>query len=225
MVLWLTRFYSNLRGLYYTASLLNLWWLALPLGLLVLVVRRFRGAAVPAVIGLTGFAEMTIEMVVLLGFQALRGYIYHQVALITAAFMVGTASGGAIMNRLLSRGFDRSRIGHRAVFISLQGSIFVYALSLPILMVAANALPWPDLLFPLLALLAGVLGGMEFPLAVHLTKGSVSRVAGLIYGTDLVGACFGALISSTLLIPVLGIPQTCLAVAILALAGLVLLLA
>ncbi|MGB3903962.1 MAG: hypothetical protein WBB22_03495 [Anaerolineae bacterium] len=171
------------------------------------VVWRFRGAAVPAVIGLTGFAEMTVEMVVLVGFQALRGYIYHQVALITAAFMVGTASGGAIMKGLLSRGFDRSRIGYRAVFITLPGSIFVYAVSLPILMVAANALPWPDLLFPLLALLAGVLGGMEFPLAVHLTRGSVSRVAGLIYGTDLVGACFGALMSSTLLIPILGIPQ------------------
>lgn len=63
-------------------------------------------------------------------------------------------------------------------------------------------------------------GGMEFLLALHLTRGSVSRVAGLIYGTDLVGGWFGALMSSTLLIPILGIPQTCLA-----LAGLALLLA
>jgi spermidine synthase len=224
MVLWLSRSYSNLRGLYYTASLLNVWWLAIPLLPLVIIVRRFRAVVVPTVIALTGFTEMTIEVVVLLGFQALRGYVYHEVALITAAFMVGTASGGTIMNRLVSSGLAQRRIGHRAVFVSLQGAIFVYALALPMLMLTSKALPLPDLLFPLLALGAGFLGGMEFPLAVQLTKGSVSRVAGLIYGTDLAGACFGALLSSTLLIPILGIPQTCVALALLAVVGLVLLL-
>jgi spermidine synthase len=224
MVLWLTRFYSNLRGLFYTASLLNLWWLPVPLLIIVVMVWRFRSYAVPTVIGLTGFVEMTTQIVVLLAFQALRGHVYHGVALITAAFMVGIALGGATMNRLLSRGLEQVRIGHRGIFVSLQGAIFIYALSLPSLLIAANALPLPDLLFPFLALLAGFLGGMEFPLAVHLTKGSVGRVAGLIYGTDLVGACFGALLSSALFIPILGIPQTCYALAMFALVGLILLL-
>jgi len=224
MVLWLTRFYSNLRGLLYIASLLNLQWLAVPLLIIVIIVWRFRGYAVPTVIGFTGFAEMTVGIVVLLAFQALRGYVYHEVALITATFMVGTASGGATMNRLLSRGLEQGKMGHRGVFVSLQGVIFVYALLLPLLLPAVNALPFPDLLFPLLALLAGFLGGMEFPLAVHLTKGSVGRVGGLIYGTDLVGACFGALLTSVLLTPILGIPQTCYALAMSALVGLILLL-
>jgi hypothetical protein len=52
----------------------------------------------------------------------------------------------------------------------------------------------------------------------------VGRVAGLIYGADLVGACLGAFLSSALLIPVLGIPQTCYAVALLSLAGVALLI-
>jgi spermidine synthase len=224
MALWLTRFYSNLRGLFYAASLLNLWWLAVPMLTIVATIWRFRSYAVPTVIGLTGFAEMTIQIVVLLAFQALRGYVYHEVALITAAFMVGIALGGATMNRLLSQGLEQRRMGHRWVFVSLQGAIFIYALSLPLLLIAANALPLPDLLFPFLALLAGFLGGMEFPLGVYLTKGSVGRVAGLIYGTDLVGACFGALLASALLIPILGIPQTCYVLAMSALAGLILLL-
>ncbi len=224
MVLWLTRFYSNLRGLFYAASLLNLWWLTVPLLIIAVIVWRFRSSAVPTVIGLTGFAEMTVTVVVLLAFQALRGYMYHEVALITAAFMVGTASGGATMNKLLSRGLEQRNLGHRGVFASLQGGILVYTLSLPLLLTTVNALPFADLLFPLLALLAGFLGGMEFPLAVYLTKGSVGRVAGLIYGTDLSGACFGALLASALLIPILGIPQTCYAVAMSALIGLILLL-
>ncbi len=224
MVLWLTRFYSNLRGLFYAASLLNLWWLMLPLSVILVIVWRFRSYAVPTVIGLTGFAEMSVEIVVLLAFQALKGYVYHEVALIAAAFMVGTASGGATMNRLLGSGLEQRKLAHRGIFVSLQGIIFVYTLSLPLLLTALNALPSADLLFPLLALLAGFLGGLEFPLAVYLTKGSIGRVAGLIYGTDLVGACFGALLASALLIPILGIPQTCYAVAMSALAGLILLL-
>ncbi len=224
LVLWLTRFYSTLQGLFYTASLLNLWWMAVPLLIVLVVVRRFRSLAVPAVIGLTGFAEMSVQIVVLLAFQALRGYVFHEVALITAAFMVGTASGGATMNKLLSRGPDQTRVGHRAMFVSLQAAIFAYALSLPLLLTTVNTLPLPDMLFPLLALLAGFLGGMEFPLAVYLTKGSVGRVAGLIYGTDLVGACFGALLANALFIPILGLPQTCYAVAMSALVGLALLL-
>ena len=128
------------------------------------------------------------------------------------------------MNVLLSKHLERSRLRHRSLFVLLQAAILVYALSLSPIMVAAEAWPLPDLMFPLLAFLAGLLGGMEFPLAAYLTKGAASRVAGLIYGADLTGACFGALLSSVFLIPILGIPQTCYAVAMLALTGLVLLL-
>lgn len=128
------------------------------------------------------------------------------------------------MNMLLSRGLQEGRFGHRWLFAPLQGGIIAYALSLPVLMPAVDSLPFPDLLFPFLALVAGFLGGMEFPLAVNLTEGSTSRVAGLIYGTDLVGSCFGALLTSALLIPILGIPHTCYVVAMSALAGLILLL-
>jgi spermidine synthase len=224
MVLWLTRFYGNLSDLFYAASLFDLWWMAIPLLLLGAVVWRFRGATVPAVVALTGFATMTVEVAVLLGFQALRGYIYHELALITAAFMLGTAIGASILNEWLGRTEERVRLGHRPLFVLLQASLFAYALLLPTLMTVAHALPLPDLLFPLLSMAAGFLGGMEFPLAAHLTSGRVAGIAGLIYSADLVGACFGALLSSVFLIPILGIPQTCYAVAVLALAGLVLLL-
>jgi len=180
----------------------------------------------------TGFAEMTLEMVVLLAFQALHGYVYHEVSLIVAAFMVGAALGGGVMNRLIAAKRTPDAAGSSAlgwakrplrVLIAAQGVAMLYALLLPFALLKAAALPWPNLSFPLLTLVAGFLGGMDFPLAAELTKGSVGRVAGLIYGADLVGACLGAFLSSALLIPVLGIPQTCYAVALLSLAGVVLL--
>ena len=84
-------------------------------------------------------------------------------------------------------------------------------------------IPAPALVFPLLALLAGTLTGMAFPLAVALMRGSAGRVAGMLYGADLVGGCVGALLTAVLLVPVLGIPQTCAAVALVGLAGLLVL--
>jgi len=74
--------------------------------------------------------------------------------------------------------------------------------------------------FPLMALVAGALTGMAFPLATTLMRGATDRVAGLLYGADLVGGCVGALLASALLVPVLGIPQTCAAVAFVGLASL-----
>jgi spermidine synthase len=233
MALWLSQFYSGLSGFFHQASLLNLWWVGVPLALAVVVFRWKRGGAVPAVIAFTGFAEMTLEMVVLLAFQALHGYVYHEVSLIVAAFMVGAALGGGVMNRLIAamrEGSSENAPDARAwarrplrVLIAAQGVVMLYALLLPFALLKAAALPLPNLSFPLLTLLAGFLGGMDFPLAAELTQGSVGRVAGLIYGADLVGACLGAFLSSALLIPVLGIPQTCYAVALLSLAGVALL--
>jgi spermidine synthase len=255
MALWLSQFYSGLSGFFHRASLLNLWWVVVPLALAVVVFRWKRGGAVPAVIAFTGFAEMTLEMVVLLAFQALHGYVYHEVSLIVAAFMVGAALGGGVMNRLIAakrtpdltpwppslpgKGEKPSlpRVGEGSgegssegwarrplrVLIVAQGVAMLYALLLPSTLLKAAALPLPNLSFPLLTLVVGFLGGMDFPLAAELTRGDVGRVAGLIYGADLVGACLGAFLSSALLIPVLGIPQTCYAVALLSLAGVALL--
>jgi hypothetical protein len=47
---------------------------------------------------------------------------------------------------------------------------------------------------------------------------------GLIYGLDLLGGCAGALLGGILLIPLLGVANTCYAVALFCLAGLIALL-
>ena len=96
--------------------------------------------------------------------------------------------------------------------VAVYAGVFPFILSLPI--------PAPALMFPLLAVVAAGLTGMAFPLAVALMPGSGDRAAGLLYGADLVGGCLGALLGAALLVPVLGIPQTCAALVLVALAGL-----
>jgi spermidine synthase len=270
LVLWLSRFYPNLRGAFESASMVNLWWVATPLALIVLLVRWRAGAvrkrsddrpgpsvlghrtgpygtvpedqghwAIPFVIATVGLAGMMMEVIVLFAFQVLHGTIYAEVSLMVTAFMAGLALGGAAgqwlaggkgagnkgqeagSKRQEARGKKQetgSRKVVRRALVAVQGGVVVYSgvfpsiLSLPI--------PVPTLMFPLLALIAGLLTGMAFPLAVALMQGSASRVVGSLYGADLVGGCVGALLGAVFLVPVLGIPQTCAAVALVGLAGL-----
>ena len=52
--------------------------------------RRSAAFAVAAV----GFTELGLEILLLLGFQALYGYVYHELTMLVALFMVGIALGG-----------------------------------------------------------------------------------------------------------------------------------
>jgi len=124
--------------------------------------------------------------------------------------------------------------------VAVYSGVLPLVLQLPVLV--------PAFVFPLLALVAGALTGAAFPLAVALTlplplpkreggeqltpppprggqgEGGAGRLAGLLYGADLAGGCLGALLGAALFVPVLGIPQTCAAIALAALAGLIALL-
>jgi len=224
LALWLSRFYPNLRGVFESAGLLSLWWVVVPLALVVLLVRWRRSWAVPFTIATIGLAEMTLEVVILFAFQVLHGTVYAGVSLIVTAFMAGLALGGATSNRLLSLRpplWGGLRGGRRAL-IAVQAAVAIYSGAFPLLL--SLPIPVPALMFPLLALVAGALTGMAFPLAVALVPGSAGRVAGALYGVDLVGGCLGALLGAALFVPVLGIPQTCVAVLLVGLAGLVALL-
>jgi len=65
-------------------------------------------------------------------------------------------------------------------------------------------------LIPLLALMLAILVGLEFPLAGKVDFRTVSDTAARIYTADYLGAALGALLVSTLLIPVIGVVQVCL---------------
>jgi len=92
----------------------------------------------------------------------------------------------------------------------------LYSVLLPLIL----PLRIPVFLFPLLALMGGTLTGMVFPLAVTLAPDDTSRAASVLYAADLVGGCLGATLSTVFLIPLLGLPQTSLAAALVGLAGL-----
>ena len=61
-----------------------------------------------------------------------------------------------------------------------------------------------------MALLIGILTGLEFPLAAKIHFRGVAHTAGTLYFSDLVGACAGALVVSAFLIPLLGLVNVCI---------------
>jgi spermidine synthase len=183
------------------------------------------GVLVP--IGTTGFAEMTFQVVTLLAFQILYGYVFYKLTLILSSYMLGLIIGGVWITRLIERGKGTVR-----TYFLTQVSIVIYPLVLPLLFFffartgnyVVNFIG-SDILFPLLPVIPGLIGGFQFPLANKLfvrervTKGTS---AGITYGLDLGGACLGAFLVSIFLIPIIGIHNTCFQVSILNFVSLIL---
>ena len=238
MILWTTLFSagskleSAYRDVFKFASRFNLWWFTLPAvvagaALFLAGSRRprVRREYILVAVMVTGFAEIAFEVMVSLAFQIMYGYMYYKLGLILTAFMIGLILGSIIMTSIM----DKLKNDLRA-FMLTQVAVCIYPL---ILLSAFWALKGgrayflgANVIFPLLPVIAGFIGGLQFPLATKIYlkhKTRVGRVAGLTYGMDLIGACAGAFLVSAFLVPIIGIPNTCFAVVLMSVIALVLL--
>jgi predicted membrane-bound spermidine synthase len=140
-------------------------------------------------------------------------------------FMIGLGIGSYLMKRWLV-----GRTRHDLAWLQL--AIAVFALIVPGALLGLGRLdelssgsPLVWVVLPLLTVGLAVLVGMEFPLAGKVDFHALSSTASRIYTADYIGAALGALLVSTLLIPLLGIvAASCFAAALNLVSGLVLLL-
>jgi spermidine synthase len=197
-------------------------WITVPL-LLVAVLLASRPvqegrarAAAAFCVAAAGFTLMALQIFLLLLFQSVYGYVYHQLAVLIAVFMAGIALGSWLGMRRVSSCVD-GRL--RGTVARIQ---FLLAASAPVLMFAIDALSrtsgagmtalTAQIVFPLLAALSGMIGGYQFPVAteIYLHDGGGPRGPGTLYALDLLGGCVGALLLSGYLIPVFGFWKTAL---------------
>ncbi len=199
LTLWSARFGSFQRELLETAARVPLAALAAALVVaLLLLAALFRPAPAAFCAGVTGFTMIGIEVMLLIGFQALYGYVYHQLALIVGAFMAGLASGAWVAARQ-KRGVPLWRI---QVAVGLA-PLLVFLLQ-----------QHGATLVILLALVSGVLGGYQFGAATRdYFRGQATR-PGVLYAYDLAGSCAGALGVSAYAIPIFGFLKTALLIAL-----------
>ena len=158
---------------------------------------------------------ISLEVLLLLGFQAIYGYVYQHLAILIALFMTGMALGNWWRVRLVAR--SSGAIGLRSALTQLARLQILAASSPLLLYLFLNSLAGvrstgtlalaSQVLFPAMALLAGILGGYEFALAAEVffaDAQSPQASMGMLYGLDLIGACLGALVLSAFLLPLFG---------------------
>jgi spermidine synthase len=175
--------------------------------------RRPRAAAVYCMAA-TGFTLMALQIFLLLAFQSVYGYVYHQLAILIGMFMAGIALGCWLA-------IERVRVRDYGSWMTVAAvTQFLLALSAPLLLFfvtllsrgsnAPRTLLVAQFAFPALAVLCGMLGGLQFPIAteIYLRESGAQTGLGVLYAVDLVGGCAGALLLSTYLIPVFGFWKT-----------------
>jgi len=193
----------------------------------VVIVRLRRGAALPIAIAATGFGGMTADLLIIFAFQVFYGYVYQLIGLLVTAFMAGLSAGGWVMarGRATSAGDRGEWARDRRLFLGLEAGLLAFWLLLPpgqaLLYRQGVELLASAVVGPLLVglnIVAGFLVGAQFPLANRLylrVHPELSGTAGALYAADLVGAFAAALLVSVVLLPALGMVETCLLVAML----------
>jgi len=236
---WNSLFSPKFSATFRSIARTNLSTLLIPLGFLFFIflairmyLGKWRRTPIPIAVFTTGFGGIAFNMVLILAFQSLYGYLYHMIVLLTTSFMVGLSLGSLMMTHVIGK-VERAR----SLLLKTESIIVSFSALLPIVLLAFHAqidrpflLSSVRIILLIMNLISGFLVGSEFPVATgaYLStqtpdKGEekAGRVSGLLYGADLIGACLGAIAVSVVLFPVLGIFKTCMLVFALKVASLI----
>lgn len=159
----------------------------------------------------TGLFSMSAQIIVLFLFQSLLGYLFQWLAILTTSFMVGTSWGAYYVNRKLKVWGEFKKLGWVEIVLPTLTALFIFGT----VSVFSNRMA-PEAsskwLFSLVSICAGFLVGFEIPLIFDLyikmlgsPDAKSQQTAGKLYCFDLIGACFGAIITPLILIPNCGI--------------------
>jgi len=148
-----------------------------------------------------GFAGTTIEIVLLLVFQVVFGYVYAVAGIIIMIFMGGLAFGSYYATRYF-KNIEKKLFGR------LQLGISIFAFILPVVFILIKNIETNDglilVIFVILLSVISFLTGAIFSVASKISKSEYGTVASNTYSLDLLGAATGALLFTIYLIPLLG---------------------
>ncbi len=207
--------YSLQLDYWLTSSGFSPAWLLAPVALLFVVV-FLRSTPVEWGIFATGSTAAALQIILLIAFQAILGSLYQMTGMLVTAFMAGLAAGSGPRARIaVGRGMKG--------FLLLQCALAALSFLLPLLLRLLNSGPLSPPaaygFFITASVVAGVLTGMLFAVAVSMSAVASPSSASKLYALDLVGSAAGALIVSMYVLPRLGVTGTAVAAGLLCLAG------
>jgi spermidine synthase len=160
--------------------------------------------------GATGYTLMALQILLLLSFQSIFGYVYNELAMTIGMFMAGLALG-TWMGIRHSRGLDYQRVAGSSALNQLMLAASAPLLLFLMMQLARDflgnaALAVTQFVFPVFAGVCAIPGGYQFSLSAmgYLQGGEQLTRSGLLYAVDLIGGCAGALLLAGILIPVFG---------------------
>jgi len=175
--------------------------------------------AVLLAVAVAGFTQISAQVIILLCFQIIYGYLFYKLGILIAFFMAGLSVGGFVAVRYIARKENSFSLLKKAQFLTC-----LYLIVLPVCLLYLDKqnsvfIYWfgSNAVFAALSFLPGLICGASFAWAneIYLSGSTkTGQSAGVNYSMDLLGAAFGALITALFLIPLLGIFQTCWALAI-----------
>jgi spermidine synthase len=193
--LWISQFVINRYLMYAGIVLLS--------ALLILFIIR----ANPANLGMfsAGFTASSMEILILIAFQVIYGYIYLVMGAFFAVFMAGLALGTLFREKIAPN------VTFRSLLILQMMLGLVVCLSLPILFFMkeymTNRASVYFICFTLLFVIALLVGGF-FSMSSQIQSDKTRVVAAKVYASDLLGSASGALLTSVILIPKFGLYTT-----------------
>jgi spermidine synthase len=171
--------------------------------------KRGQRTAVWSVVA-TGYTLMTLQILMLLTFQSVYGYVYQELATLIGMFMAGIALGSWFGIARVRAGNGRSLLRAAAInqlLVALSAPLLLFLVSLLAnASSSVSAMLTTRIAFPVLAVLCGIPGGYQFPIASAIYQQARPAQASIsaLYASDLVGGCAGALALAGFLIPVFG---------------------
>ncbi len=199
LLLWLSYFGFN-------------YWIAASIFVIILIITLSRLSPITIGMFTGGFAASSIEVVLLITFQIMYGYVYQMLGIIIMIFMAGLAVGSLYRKKII-RNADIN------MYVGIQLSIGVYAAVLPLFLLFLKTATFSAgvlyVAFFLPTFIIAVLIGMEFSIASYIQKGTIASVASQLYGIDLIGSAIGALLMTAFLIPLMGVVNVCFVIGVL----------
>ncbi|MFC2123487.1 fused MFS/spermidine synthase [Bacteroidota bacterium] len=156
---------------------------------------------------IAGFTASSLELLLIFSFQTFAGYVYSAIGLIVAVFMGGLAAGSILSYRFQIR---------KKHFITAQSLLVIYSLLFPIFWYVQKGIGTGlvSLVTFLLAtfILSSILG-FQYVAGTRLLDVNPSKSAPSTYASDLLGSALGIIAITVILLPTLGMTNSCLVIA------------
>lgn len=177
-------------------------WILIGLLALLIIVPVAGNKLVNTALYTGGFTAASIEFILLFSYQIIYGYVYLFLGFIIPVFMGGLALGA--LRLIKSFGVFNLKIYSR-----IQLLIGVYAISTPLVLLLLRELVSMELimhaLFLLFTFTGGMLVGLQFAYSTRIQQSGIKPLAAVTYSADMFGSAAGAILTSIILVPLLGI--------------------